>query len=68
MTDQEIERMTLCIAQMAALLEAGDRAAFINVPGEYGQCNRTDLEHYTDRARALYEAAATNVAGRWPRP
>ena len=40
MTDIEIERMTLCIAQMAAILEAGDRA--IGRP-------RGDVEVYVQR-------------------
>lgn len=61
MTDGEIERMTLCIAQMAATLRAGDRAGSMNptvLPSELP-------DYYVARARELYEAARDNVSGAW---
>lgn len=64
--DGEIERMTLCIARMAATLEAADRS----LPPDNPRYRTDDgLEHpsyYAARARALYEAAEANIAGLWP--
>ena len=60
MTDAEIERMTLCIAQMAATLQAGALA------GSREHVNYTAASTYVNRARELYETAAANVADQWP--
>lgn len=68
MTDPEIERMTLCIAQMAATLEAGDRAnpSIALSIEELADGGWYSPKRYVDRARRLYESAVQNVAGKWP--
>ncbi len=60
MTDGEIERMTLCIAQMAATLKAADAGT----PGPLVRPVELPT-YYAARARELYEAARDNVSGVW---
>lgn len=61
MTDDEIERTTLCVAQMAATLRAGDRAAGIQPPVLPSEVP----DYYAARARELFDAARDNVSGAW---
>jgi hypothetical protein len=65
MTDGEIERMTLCIAQMAATLEAGDRAACAHqaASGFFGTMEAAPAPaYYAERARELYNTVEHVVA------
>lgn len=53
MTDAEIERMTLCVAQMAATLAAGDAMA---------AREKFDDRYYAHLARSLYDTVEDVVA------
>lgn len=59
-TDDEVERMTLCIAQMAATLAAASYEL------EYRENAPMDNEYFVRRARTLYDLADANVAHEHP--